>query len=542
MQVTEYNTFSSINTNGVTVADTFNTWRKSTNGIIQKLTVEAGSPTWDSSGKVSIGGVVANGAASTLDIGVARTGSGDAILNLGSVANSNNVVINRASGANGTFTVTNNGTGLFSISQAAAGDMRLLTSAAERVRILASGNVGIGTAAPTELLHVVGNFKVTGAISSGAISSGAISSSATIGGTDITASGILKSQTLGIGASNTAFTVASDGAVSAKRLLVGDGTAVAPSITFSADGSTDTGFNHTTDGAIQVVCNAVVAGTFTSTGFGGNSATATTLSTNSGNWLANGVISAVVGQLAWKNFGSGHTIFDASAGTSPSGGAVDNANPGVPWAPTYPSLMGWNGSNTYGVRVDSARVSDYATTTSTANYANYAGAAGGFRFQADAGVKSIVACSNYITASFVAEHYDQCGYGFHTPGSRGVYIQHLRDVDGIRILDSNSSFAPVRASAFPTGSSIKFKENVQPLNNALSIVESMQGVTFDWKASGEPSVGFIAEDVYEVLPTVVSLGADGLPEAVDYSKITAVLVEAVKQLSARVTALESAQQ
>jgi hypothetical protein len=80
---------------------------------------------------------------------------------------------------------------------------------------------------------------------------------------------------------------------------------------------------------------------------------------------ATSVIDKVIGQLAWKNYGNNHTIFDASAGTSPDGTAVNNTNPGVNWTGSYPTLMGWNGSNTYGVRVDSARISD--NTSGNAN-------------------------------------------------------------------------------------------------------------------------------------------------------------------------------
>jgi hypothetical protein len=96
----------------------------------------------------------------------------------------------------------------------------------------------------------------------------------------------------------------------------------------------------------------------------GNAATATNLSTNRTNWSTNGTISAVVGQLAWKNYNNNHTIFDASASTSPDGGAVNNTNAAVAWTGTYPTLMGWNGSTTYGVRVDSARVADNGGVTS----------------------------------------------------------------------------------------------------------------------------------------------------------------------------------
>ena len=141
----------------------------------------------------------------------------------------------------------------------------------------------------------------------------------------------------------------------------------------------------------------------------------------------------------------------------------------------------------------------------------------------------------------MAESANQCGYGFHIPGQTGAFIQHLQGTPGLRILNNDGNYTQVRASSYPNVSTIKLKENIQPINDALGIVENLQGVTFDWKESGEPSIGFIAEHVYEVLPVVVALDAEGLPEAVEYSKLTAVLVEAVKELSARVTALESAQ-
>jgi hypothetical protein len=88
-----------------------------------------------------------------------------------------------------------------------------------------------------------------------------------------------------------------------------------------------------------------------------------TLATQS-NWNSIGAIGNTVGLLAWKNYGNGHVIFDASAGTSPNGGAVNNTNAQIAWSGSYPTLMGWNGSNTYGVRVDSARVSDSAGSIS----------------------------------------------------------------------------------------------------------------------------------------------------------------------------------
>jgi hypothetical protein len=66
----------------------------------------------------------------------------------------------------------------------------------------------------------------------------------------------------------------------------------------------------------------------------------------------------VAAMMRWKNYGNSHVIFDASNSTSPSGSAVNSINAQNPWSQSYPTLMGWNGSGTYGVRVDSARVAD----------------------------------------------------------------------------------------------------------------------------------------------------------------------------------------
>ena len=115
----------------------------------------------------------------------------------------------------------------------------------------------------------------------------------------------------------------------------------------------------------------------------GNAATATNLSTVRTNWSTNGTITAVVGQLAWKNYGNNHTIFDASQSTSPDGGAVNNTNAAVAWAGTYPTLMGWNGATTYGVRVDSARVADSASAVDFNNLTNKTGGTGTYTTSGD---------------------------------------------------------------------------------------------------------------------------------------------------------------
>ncbi len=70
--------------------------------------------------------------------------------------------------------------------------------------------------------------------------------------------------------------------------------------------------------------------------------------------------------LRWQNYGLNHVIFDASLGKSPAGTDIDRYNPQSHVGDEttyYPTLMGWNGTNTYGVRVDNARRADSAAVT-----------------------------------------------------------------------------------------------------------------------------------------------------------------------------------
>lgn len=95
----------------------------------------------------------------------------------------------------------------------------------------------------------------------------------------------------------------------------------------------------------------------------GNAATATDLSGSISTWLTIRGVSgnSIANMLGWRNYGNGHVIFDASIGLAPNGTAVSSTNSQNPWVANYPTLMGWNGTNTFGMRVDSARLADSAT-------------------------------------------------------------------------------------------------------------------------------------------------------------------------------------
>jgi hypothetical protein len=106
-----------------------------------------------------------------------------------------------------------------------------------------------------------------------------------------------------------------------------------------------------------VTFNGQVTATTFNGALSGNAATSTSFSTGQSNYK--GVTDgSVAGLMMWKNYGNNHVIFDASNSTTPSGTSCNNTNSVAAWTGTYPTLMGWNGSSTFGVRVDSARVSD----------------------------------------------------------------------------------------------------------------------------------------------------------------------------------------
>jgi Chaperone of endosialidase len=91
----------------------------------------------------------------------------------------------------------------------------------------------------------------------------------------------------------------------------------------------------------------------------------------------------------------------------------------------------------------------------------------------------------------------------------------------------------------------RLKENITPIENALSKVELISGNTYDWKEGFDNihphkgnDVGVIAQEVEKVLPQVVIERNNGY-KAVDYEKIVPLLIEAIKELSAKVKELES---
>ncbi|PWU08907.1 MAG: hypothetical protein C5B51_06965 [Terriglobia bacterium] len=79
-------------------------------------------------------------------------------------------------------------------------------------------------------------------------------------------------------------------------------------------------------------------------------------------------------------------------------------------------------------------------------------------------------------------------------------------------------------------SSRRWKTNIQTLDGALGKVEQLRGVSYDRTDSGKHEVGVIAEEVGAVVPEVVTWDGNGQDvQGVDYSRLTALLIEATKE-------------
>lgn len=87
------------------------------------------------------------------------------------------------------------------------------------------------------------------------------------------------------------------------------------------------------------------------------------------------------------------------------------------------------------------------------------------------------------------------------------------------------------ANQWKTFSDIRLKRDLERIPNACELVDQLNGYYYYWKNKRDRSrqVGVVAQEVEKVLPELVSTGKDGF-KAVDYSKLSAVLIEASKQL------------
>jgi len=120
------------------------------------------------------------------------------------------------------------------------------------------------------------------------------------------------------------------------------------------------------------------------------------------------------------------------------------------------------------------------------------------------------------------------------------------DVDG----DINAT-GEVKNSGSNLTSDERLKENIQDMDPMLTKIMQIRPVAFDWKEGARGGrldrpeyrsndYGFIAQELSEILPNMVSVGDDPLElQGVSYSKMVSVLTKAIQELTEKVAQLEA---
>ena len=97
-------------------------------------------------------------------------------------------------------------------------------------------------------------------------------------------------------------------------------------------------------------------------------------------------------------------------------------------------------------------------------------------------------------------------------------------------------FGDIRANDIMIGSDARYKQNIQPIGNAMGLIAQLQGTTYTMNREAFPEMnfvdgtryGFIAQDLQKVMPEVVKADDDGYL-AVNYIAVVPLLVEGLKE-------------
>lgn len=108
--------------------------------------------------------------------------------------------------------------------------------------------------------------------------------------------------------------------------------------------------------------------------------------------------------------------------------------------------------------------------------------------------------------------------------------------NGANLLKTDDNF---EALSLTSTSTKRAKKNIKKYKGGLKIVESLKPVSYKRKSTNEDDIGFIAEEVNKVLPIIIRKDDENIPQSMDYSKLTVILVNAVKELSLEVERLKN---
>jgi len=146
---------------------------------------------------------------------------------------------------------------------------------------------------------------------------------------------------------------------------------------------------------------------------------------------------------------------------------------------------------------------------------------------------------------FIGDHA-----GYSETGSNKLYISNSSTPDPLIFGDFAEGKVQVNGDLYATGeitsiSDMSLKTNLSPITSGLEIIEAINGYYYDWndkaqnlyKFSDKKQIGLMAQELEKVLPLIVAVSPKGY-KSVNYSKLTPVLVEAIKEQNSLMQKLE----
>ena len=115
-------------------------------------------------------------------------------------------------------------------------------------------------------------------------------------------------------------------------------------------------------------------------------------------------------------------------------------------------------------------------------------------------------------------------------GNNGrVGIGTMSPTERLDVAGNIKASGDVRADAFLVNSDSRLKSDIEGLKNALDLILRLRGVKFKWKSTGREDIGFIAQQIEEVLPELVQTDPKTGMKSVKYANVVAVLVAAMQE-------------
>lgn len=159
---------------------------------------------------------------------------------------------------------------------------------------------------------------------------------------------------------------------------------------------------------------------------------------------------------------------------------------------------------------------------------------------------SFVTASNAVMSLIATGNV---GIGIAAPTSKleieGTFKANGRSHFGANVGIGKASPAyplDVVGDIFSTGqiiseSDIRIKENIEPITDALDLINRLNGVTYNKKFNTRRELGMIAQEVQKIIPAIVHSTEDNML-GISYPSVIAVLIEAVKDLTQKLVNIE----